>query len=110
MLVRASVHASRPIPTVGRLDADNLGILKNVVALGTIRQRREVRHDAIRRVLEDPRTLDAIIPGLSALPPGAANDRLRAYRYSLRQMGTAPTELRAALVAARVLCWIKLHR
>lgn len=86
------------------------------LAIGTLpimiyRRDRQVRRREAVRFLCDPAALDEIIPGLSELDPGPANDLLREYRGDpFRQLKHPPETMQGALVAARLLCWLRLHK
>lgn len=86
------------------------------IAIGTLpiviyRRDRNVRRAEALRFLCDHAALDEIIPGLSELDPGPANDLLREFRNDpFRQLRHPPETLQGALVAARLLCWLRLHK
>lgn len=116
MIVRATLPAS--------LGADS-GIQANAVAFRASvlrRYERAERHAFTRGFLADPSQLDRIVPGLSSLPPGMGNDRLRALRFGspgigipdlpavgAQHLSCSPAELRAAIVAQRIRCWRAIH-
>lgn len=85
------------------------------LTVAMFRQRRDRRHQRIQRFLANPQALDAVLPGLSTLPPGSGNDRLRSLRYSddrrygQSKLAIDPDELRAAMVAQRIRCWRALR-
>ncbi|MEE7460640.1 hypothetical protein MFUR16E_04495 [Methylobacterium fujisawaense] len=82
-----------------------------LLPIAMLRRDRDARRSEALRFLCDQAALDEIIPGLSDLDPGPANDLLREFRNDpFRQLRVPPETLQGALLAARTLCWLRLHR
>ncbi|KTS30912.1 hypothetical protein NS228_05895 [Methylobacterium indicum] len=79
--------------------------------LDLLRKNRLKRRRYAAAFVEDPRAFDQIREGLADLPAGARNDALRRFvQHPDGPIRVEPECIHAALVVARALCWLDLHR